>query len=124
MPRIIHFDLYAADPDRAAKFYADTFGWETKKWADPQASMEYWLITTGPDSEPGINGGMSRKSDRPRNVLTISVPDVDAYVEKIKANGGEITMEKTAIPKVGWFAAFKDSEGEMMSIMQPDMEAK
>lgn len=86
--------------------------------------MEYWLITTGADGTPGVNGGMSKKSDMPRNVLTIDVPDIDAYVQKIKDNGGEIMMEKMSIPKVGWFATFKDSEGEMMGIMQPDMETK
>lgn len=86
--------------------------------------MEYWLIMTGQKDQPGIDGGMSKKSDMPRNVLTISVPDVDEYVKKIKDNGGEIVMDKTAIPKVGWFATFKDTEGELMGIMQSDMEAK
>jgi predicted enzyme related to lactoylglutathione lyase len=124
MPKVIHFDLYAEDPARASKFYTDTFGWKFEKWDDPEMKMEYWLVMTGPDGKPGINGGMSKKSGMPRNVLTIDVPDIDEYVEKIKDNGGEIMMEKTAIPKVGWFATFKDSEGELMSIMQTDMEAK
>ncbi|MFA6047935.1 MAG: VOC family protein [Parcubacteria group bacterium] len=124
MPRVVHFDLYAQDPERMSKFYSDTFGWKLEKWEDPSSQMEYWMVMTGDDKKPGINGGMSKKSDMPRNVLTIDVPDIDEYVEKIKKNGGEITMEKTAIPKVGWFAAFKDSEGELMSIMQTDMEAK
>ena len=82
------------------------------------------MVMTGEKDKPGIDGGMSKKTDMPRNVLTIDVPDIDAYIEKIKKNGGQITMEKTAIPKVGWFATFKDSEGELMSIMQTDMEAK
>lgn len=124
MPRIIHFDLYAQNPERASKFYTETFGWKFEKWEDPQMKMEYWMVMTGDDKKPGIDGGMSRKTDMPRNVLTIDVPDIDEYIEKIKANGGEITMEKTAIPKVGWFATFKDPEGELMSIMQTDMEAK
>ena len=124
MPRVVHFDLYASDPERASKFYADTFGWKFEKWEDPTMKMEYWLVMTGEKDTPGINGGMSKKSDIPRNVLTIDVSDIDAYVEKIKKNGGQITMAKTAIPKVGWFATWKDSEGELMSIMQTDMEAK
>ena len=28
MPRIVHFEIYADDVDRASKFYADLFGWE------------------------------------------------------------------------------------------------
>lgn len=124
MPRVVHFDLYATDPERASKFYSEIFGWKLEKWSDPEGKMEYWLIMTGEKEKPGIDGGMSRKSDMPRNVLTIDVPDIDEYVEKIRKNGGKITMEKSAIPGVGWFAAFKDSEGELMSIMQTDMEAK
>ena len=124
MPRVIHFDLYAKDPERASKFYSNTFGWKFEKWDDPEMKMEYWLVMTGPDGTPGINGGMSRASDMGRNVLTIDVPDVDEYVQKIKDNGGKITMEKTAIPKVGWFATFQDSEGESMGIMQTDEQAK
>lgn len=124
MLRVIHFDLYAKDPARASKFYSDTFSWKFEKWEDPEAKMEYWMVMTGEEDTPGIDGGMSRKTDMPRNVLTIDVPDIDEYIEKIKKNGGKITMEKSAIPKVGWFATFLDTEGELMGIMQTDMEAK
>lgn len=54
MPRVVHFEVHADDPERAANFYSGVFGWELAKWEGPQ---DYWLITTGPDDEPGINGG-------------------------------------------------------------------
>ena len=44
MPRVVHFEITAEDPDRAAGFYSQVFGWELTKWEGP---MEYWLITTG-----------------------------------------------------------------------------
>ena len=28
MPRIVHFEIYADDVDRASKFYTGLFGWE------------------------------------------------------------------------------------------------
>ena len=44
MSRIIHFEIPASDPERAANFYRRTFGWKIEKWPGP---MDYWLVTTG-----------------------------------------------------------------------------
>jgi hypothetical protein len=49
------FEIPADDPGRAAKFYDDVFGWKVKKWDGP---VDYWLVTTGEDEEPGINGAI------------------------------------------------------------------
>jgi len=47
MPRVIHFEIHAGDPERAMAFYAGLFGWKFEKIAGP---MEYWLINTGADT--------------------------------------------------------------------------
>src|SRR5262249_26811586 len=41
MPRVIHFEISADDPQRAADFYARVFGWKITKWDGPQP---YWLV--------------------------------------------------------------------------------
>ena len=61
MPRVIHFEMVADNPERAMKFYKQVFGWEFSKWDGPQ---DYWLVKTGEDSQPGINGGLTPKSNR------------------------------------------------------------
>jgi predicted enzyme related to lactoylglutathione lyase len=33
--RVIHFELNADDPERAARFYQDVFGWTIEKWDGP-----------------------------------------------------------------------------------------
>jgi len=58
MSRVIHFEIPAAEPDRAAAFYGKVFGWKFDKWPGP---IEYWMVVTGKDGELGINGGMMRK---------------------------------------------------------------
>src|SRR5690242_9793170 len=58
MSRVIHFEIHADNPERAVGFYSGLFGWNFQKWDGP---MPYWLITTGPDSQPGINGGMVKR---------------------------------------------------------------
>ena len=32
MSRVIHFDLSADNPERAAEFYEKVFGWKVNKW--------------------------------------------------------------------------------------------
>jgi predicted enzyme related to lactoylglutathione lyase len=50
MARIIHFEIPAADPERAAAFYKKVFDWQIEKWPGP---MEYWMVTTGAEGSPG-----------------------------------------------------------------------
>lgn len=86
--------------------------------------MEYWLITAGPDKEPGINGGMVRKGKGEPVALTISVVSLDEATKKITEAGGKIEKPKSAIPGVGWFARFTDTEGNAFGLMESDMNAK
>jgi uncharacterized protein len=121
MPRVIHFEIHADQPERAVQFYRDAFGWEINKWGP----MDYWLCSTGPDTEPGIHGAITPRSEpRRTTVNTISVPSVDEYSAKVVAAGGLTLTPKEVIPGVGHFRYCQDSEGNVFGIMQPDPEAK
>lgn len=121
MSRVSHFEIPAEDPERAIKFYESVFGWQIEKWEGP---TEYWLITTGPDNQPGINGGLIRKEDPAAGIEnTIDVKDLDASLDAVKAQGGEVTQPRTAIPGVGWAAYIKDTEGNIFSLMEIDPDA-
>jgi predicted enzyme related to lactoylglutathione lyase len=122
MPRVVHFEIPADDPQRATAFYGDVFGWQLQKWEGP---IEYWLVTTGEDGAPGINGALMRRSPQfPGVVNTVDVPDVDEYVARIERAGGRIASPKAAIPGVGWLAYALDPEGNPFGIMQADPEAR
>ena len=124
MPRVIHFDLKAQEPERAIRFYSDVFGWSANKWDGP---MDYWLISTGDESAPGINGGLSRSQDAivpDRTINTIDVPNVDEYVAKITDHGGKVIMPKMPIPGVGYMAHCQDTEGNTFGIIQMDPSAQ
>jgi predicted enzyme related to lactoylglutathione lyase len=119
--RIVHFELPADDPDRAAKFYADAFGWQVTKWGGP---TDYWLVTTGEEGEPGIDGGIGkRQSAEDQTTNTIDVPDLDAAVAAVEAAGGRITNAKHAVSGVGWLAYATDTEGNPFGMMQADDSA-
>jgi predicted enzyme related to lactoylglutathione lyase len=122
MPRVVHFEIHADDPQRALNFYNSVFGWKAEKWEGPE---DYWLITTGPEDKPGINGGLMKRKDPAGSVYnSIEVPSVDEFVEKITKAGGQIVVPKMPIPGVGWLAYFKDTEGNISGVFQGDMSAK
>lgn len=127
MNRVIHFELGVDNPERAIGFYAKVFGWKVDQWGGPE---NYWLVTTGQDGEPGINGGMMTNEFMRRTgveraaVNTIGVASIDEFVQKIVRAGGKIIMPKMAIPGVGWQAYCEDTEGNVFGIHQTDRGAK
>jgi len=122
MPRLVHFEMNVKDVHKTIAFYEDVFGWKFKKWDGP---MDYWLIMTGDEKEPGIDGGLGYEEEGfPKVVNTIDVDNIDDVIKKIESNQGEIVRPKHAVPGVGWLAYFKDSEGVVSGIMQNDANAK
>jgi uncharacterized protein len=127
MGRVVHFEIHAEDPERAIGFYSGLFGWDFAKWDGP---MDYWLIKTGPDGQPGINGGMVRRQGIIDGqaviayVCTIDVTGLDGFIRSIPTKGGQIVLPKMPIPGIGWLAYAKDTEGNIFGMMEPDKAAK
>jgi hypothetical protein len=129
VPRPIHFEIHAADPDRVQGFYRALFGWHFQAWDGP---AEYWVVTTGSAGEPGINGGMvRRRGDAPAEgqavnafVCTVDVPSVDATLAAVAGAGGTVALPKMAVPGVGWLAYVKDPDGNICGVMQADGSAR
>lgn len=121
MPRPVHFELSADDPERAVTFYTTVFGWKFDKWSGP---FDYWVITTGTSAEPGIDGGMSRRQLGRSGQNTIAVDSLDDFLAKIASAGGTVVEPKGPIPGVGWFARCRDTEGNEFGMLEPDSAAK
>jgi predicted enzyme related to lactoylglutathione lyase len=128
---IVHFEIPADQPERAAKFYRELFGWDIKKYEGLAAGgMDYWMVQTVPsDAEghptrPGVNGGlMPRMFPGQAPVNYIGVADVDEFVEKAERLGAKVLMGKHPVPGMGWFAQLADTEGNAFAIWQPDSNA-
>lgn len=120
MPRVIHFEIGADNPERAVKFYKDVFAWEFQKFPP----MEYWLATTGKAPEPGIDGAIMPRESKQAVINTIGVPSLAKALAAIKEAGGNVVQEKTTIPGVGYFAYCLDTEGNQFGVMQADEKAK
>ena len=109
MPRVVHFEIPADNPERAVKFYMKVFDWKIEKWPGP---FNYWLVTTGEDKEPGINGAIMEKTNFKATVNTIGASSVDEFLKKIMEAGGKVVMPKGAVPGQGYVAYVAKTEGK------------
>jgi hypothetical protein len=113
------FAIHVDDVDRARRFYEAVFGWVFEPWGPPG----FYLIHTGDDADPGIQGLMhKRQAPRTGTGLngfepTFAVEDLDAIIAAVEANGGRITMPKAPIPTVGVLIRFDDTEGNNVGAM-------
>ncbi len=122
MPRVTHFEIPTQNPQKAAAFYREVFGWEINKW---DSAADYWLVMTGQPDTRGIDGGMYTPVEgQPGGTINIlEVDDVDSYSTKVTGNGGKIVVPKKAVPTVGWLVYAADVEGNIFGIMQMDATA-
>ncbi len=121
MSRITHFEIPSDNPEKSMEFYKNIFGWTFQKFGN----FDYWVVFTGDQSKPGINGALMKKKDPKQPVVnSIDVASIDETIKTIESNGGKIVVAKTPIPDVGWLAYFTDPDGNIHGIMQPDAGAK
>ncbi len=132
MNRLVHFEIQADEPERAAQFYREIFGWSIEKY--PGLGWDYWGVMTGEkdSKEPGINGGLlkrpvplsAQQCGSNAFVCTMVVEDYEATAEKILAAGGKVAMPKFALAKMAWQGYFLDTEGNTFGLHQPDENAE
>ncbi|MFC1666551.1 VOC family protein [Candidatus Omnitrophota bacterium] len=125
--RPTYFDFTVNNLKDARKFFENVFGWSFEKFPMP---YEYYRISAGSDKEIGIDGGIGEVKDtpitggKPLTQVTIPVQSLDEFIEKVKANGGNIIEPKMAIPTIGWYATCAEPGGLMFGIVQADPNAK
>ena len=123
MARVVHFEVRCDNLDRAERFYSDAFGWSITHWEN--SPVDYRLISTGPEDEPGINGALISRAGASDSqggvgyVNTIQAEDLPQTEQRIEAAGGERIVAPALIPGVGTVAYFKDSEGNIFAALQP-----
>lgn len=118
MPRVVHFDLSADDPQRAAAFYRNLFGWKIERWDGPS---EYWLLTPGEANQSGLTGGIARRvAPGDSTALVYDVASLDDAAARVVACGGSIREPKQPLRGVGYLVACRDTEGNTFCLLQSD----
>lgn len=140
MDPVVHFEMGYMDRERAKKFYTGVFGWQVDQLGPEMG--DYVVVKTVESEEgmngrpkmPGaINGGLYQKTSDPSSQapsVVIAVKDIREAMQKVTGAGGKIlggmqpdgshTMEPTMIPGVGLWISIMDTEGNRVSMLQPN----
>lgn len=130
MNPVVHFEMPAEDRKRMADFYTKVFGWKTQALGEDMGN--YVLAPTVDSDEIGcpkeagaINGGFFQKTDdKPSQYpsVVIAVEDIKEHMKKVETAGGKVLGEPWDIPGVGLYVSFFDTEGNRVSMLQPQMK--
>ena len=127
MSPVVHFEMPAEDKARMVSFYEKAFGWKTQMLGPEMG--DYVLVTTAEsDAKPGapagaINGGFFQKNpDWPAQhpSIVIGVDDIESAMRRVTKGGGQVLGEPMQIPGIGRYVSFFDTEGNRVSMLQPD----
>jgi hypothetical protein len=109
---IVFFDIAGTDLAAQAAFYKTVFGWE----ADANGRLVVPAATPLPGLlrvEPPNQGPVAER------IIYIGVPDINATLAKITANGGAVIFPRTIAPGA-IIALFKDPAGNRMGLVEMD----
>jgi len=113
-------ELMTTDPEKAAAFYGELFGWQLDAMpmgGDP-ASGVYRVAKVGEVAVGGMAACPQGAPMPPAWSCYVTVDDVDATVEKVKALGGTVLLPGTDIPTVGRMATIRDPQGAVLNIIK------
>jgi predicted enzyme related to lactoylglutathione lyase len=140
MNPVVHFEMPAENRKRMAEFYTNVFGWKVQQLGPEMGN--YMVVSTSetdgktmrPKEAGMINGGFYKKSEDPvlqHPSVVIAVTDMRESMNKVKEAGGKILGgdpnnpgEPGNIPGVGLYCSFKDTEGNRVSMLQPNRDMK
>jgi len=121
--KFIWYELMTTDANAAARFYGAVIGWKIADRPDPQAGgSDYRMVVRDDGGSAGgvlqITKDMQAQGARPAWVAYLHVPNVDAAVQAITADGGRVLMPKMTLP-VGEIAMVTDPMGAPFYVMTP-----
>jgi len=118
MPRVVHFEIPAENPDRAAASTKRPSA-EIEKWPGP---MEYWMVT------PVRRRAASMAADEERECLKHDQhhrSGVGGQCHRgCHRRRRQADHAEDSNSTVGYFAYCQDTEGNLFGVMQSDPTAK
>jgi hypothetical protein len=110
-------ELMTTDAEAALKFYRELFGWQPTESMDMGPMGKYHMF----GRHLGSIGGMMNKPPEMAQVppnwgIYFRVPDINQAMEKIKANGGQITNGPMEVPGGDMIVNGMDPQGAHFSL--------
>ena len=114
---IAWFEVGAADPDGAERFYGKLFGWTFT--SAPAAGFDYREITTGAGHP--LRGGVLGTGGKmpPHAVFVVLVDDVAATGAETERLGGHLDVGPITADNGLSFAYLRDPEGNRFGVFSP-----
>lgn len=111
-------DTIQPDPDAAAAFYGELFGWKTENVLPPDAPGEY-LVGRIRGLDAGAIASMPEGASPTAVWRTyIWVESADDAAAKVSAAGGAVLTEPVDVADAGRTAVFQDPEGAAFRVWQ------
>jgi len=110
-------ELMTTDAPAAMKFYQEVFGWQPSEAMDMGEMGTYQMF----NRPHGMIGGMMNKPKELAHVppnwgIYFRVADINAAVDRIKANGGQILNGPMEVPGGDWIVNAMDPQGAAFSL--------
>ncbi|MGQ9371345.1 VOC family protein [Azospirillum sp. ST 5-10] len=111
-------ELYAADREAAAAFYAGLFGWTKGDALDMGPLGIYQLFAR--DGET-LGGMMTRPDSVPAPfwLYYVQVAGIDAAADRVWAGGGRILLGPQEVPGGAWIVQCLDPQGAIFALVGP-----
>jgi uncharacterized protein len=119
---VSHFEIPARDPERAARFYREVFGWSVDRlpWERPYYKVRGSAAVSGTGRE-GIDGGILEAGggiEQPLLMIHIEGEELASVLARIEAAGGRLDLPVTPVGEMGWWARFRDPDGNLLGLWQ------
>src|SRR5689334_16662881 len=110
-------DTTQPDPDAAAAFYGELFGWELEN-VMPEGSPKYFIARLGGKDVGAVSALPPGAPESAAWNTYVWVDSADETAEKVRAAGGTVLMEPGDIGESGRMAVFADPGGAAFSVWQ------
>ena len=110
-------DTTQPDPESAAAFYGELFGWETEN-VSPAGAPPYYMARMRGLDVAGIGAQWEGGPPAATWNTYVWVTDADETADKVRAAGGKVIMEPGDVSDAGRTAVFADTEGTLFSVWQ------
>ncbi len=119
---IQNFQIPVSDFERAHSFYSKVMNYELNKMEYGNSKLALFQF----DQRNGIGGTLIKSeglepSKKGTMIYLHAGNDLQPFLERVRANGGQVINEKTPLgPDMGYFAIFDDTEGNRVGLYSKD----
>ena len=111
--KVIHFEIVGKDQEALQRYYGDLFGWKINTDFPGGYGM-----TDGADTGVVVGIGSAQGGSTGHVTGYVTVPDINATLEKVTALGGSVVMPRFSPDGNAFLALVADPEGHVLGLTE------